>query len=86
MARFYVGQPVVCVRPSEEWDGEDYVPRDQYPTLGHRYTVDGYLSGHVSRYGTTYMKLRELNPLYWYDEAGFAPITGEQVRVIIEGI
>lgn len=83
MARFYAGQPVVCIKNIDWWQPTPPVSPEDLPQLGRHYTVWYYGSPPIiSKFGE-HMMLRELTNLS-YSEDGFAPITDEQVRGIIE--
>ncbi len=81
MARFYNGQPVVCVRGLDFWlrNNAQVVAGHMIPKLGNKYVVGEY---HVAL--LNYMNLCGLCTDHWYSEEGFAPITEDQVRGIIE--
>lgn len=86
MARFYVGQPVVCVWGPERWTNPDprYDPRHVKPVKGQKYHVTGYCPDFPAVYH--YCSLRELSSphrVHWYSEDGFEPITENQVQAII---
>ena len=84
MARFYVGQPVVCVWEPERW--LEGVPimfilmGIAIPRMGSRYRVSEYCpeTGH-------HVRVSEMPPNHdaWYCEDGFEPLTENQVQAII---
>lgn len=77
MARFYIGQPVVCVWPREKWLENGLNPRCPIPVLGAKYHVNAY-----DKDFTEYLSVKELGN-FWYIEVAFAPITENQVQAII---
>lgn len=88
MARFYVGQPVVCLWERRRWLVGVLIEDlgAALPEKGARYTVSGY--GPPLR-GFEYVTIAELpshhrgEPVS-YQEDGFAPITEDRVRAIVE--
>lgn len=87
MAKFYVGQPVVCVKPSEWWGNR--IQPSARPKQGGRYTVNrvgtGYRHDNDAMEGEPFdaVGILELPHELAYDENAFAPITENQVQAII---
>ena len=86
MARFYDGQPVVCVWTPEQWDPVLLGFERYKPVLGARYVIlasRGRVEcglGHVP----DAVSLVEFGPAIIFNEEGFAPVTDGQVRGMIE--
>lgn len=93
MAKFYVGQPVVCVWSAEQW--AEHTAQTPIPKQGARYVVSRVGTGYSYRgvvlvingyqYGNPYdaVALVGFDQGIAWREAGFAPITENQVQAII---
>lgn len=92
MARFYVGQPVVCVDGKIKPMVDRMWPGLNWPVHGKRYVVRGYVNVISGWPGVLVREITNRRIRYLggsvaeasFSELRFAPITDEQVRSIIE--
>lgn len=91
MARFYIGQPVVCINDKISHEIRILYPNNKWPVQGQKYHVREYVPIRRGHPAILVHEIRNSRVCYFdgtiyeggFAEFRFAPVTDEQVRALM---